>query len=147
MRHLGVARPTPHRRVGGTGDQGTAMVELALILPLLLLLIVGVVRFGVAFNAKIEMSGAAREAARYMVAHQSAPDLAAARLAAKNASPGLALTDAEITIVNTSGGSACATTAPYGAIRVTITRSYSLEAPLLPVSYSVGVTGIGDMQC
>ena len=131
-------------------DEGVASVELALILPILMLLVIGAVRFGVAFNAKIEMTGAAREAARYVIAHQGAANLPASALAAaQGASPGLNLTSSEVVISNvTSGGSVCATTAPYGEIRVTITRGYSLEIPFFPGSSpSVTVTGIGSFQC
>ena len=131
-------------------EDGVASVELALILPVLMLLVIGMVRFGVAFNAKIEMTGAAREAARYVIAHQGASGLAASALAAaQGASPGLNLTSAEVVIANTtSGGTLCAATAPYGEIRVTITRRYSLEVPFLPLpSPTIGVTGIGSFQC
>ena len=148
MRYLLPRRAAAARRP--TGEDGVASVELALVLPVLLLLVIGMVRFGVAFNAKIEMTGAAREAARYVIANQGSANVVAnARTAAKHASPGLNLTDAEITITNvTAGGSVCATAAPYGHIRVTITRRYSLKVPFLPLpTPTVGVTGIGDFQC
>lgn len=126
--------------VGGRDDQGAAVVELALILPVLMLLVVGAVRFGVAFNAKIEMSGAAREAARWLVVHPS--DSAGAVTRAQQASPGLALTSAEIAITGlcTAGGG--------GPVTVTISRQYSLEVPFLPLpTPTVPVTGIGQMSC
>ena len=131
-------------------DEGVASVELALILPVLMLLVIGAIRFGIAFNAKIEMTGAAREAARYVIAHQGAANLPASALAAaQGASPGLNLTSSEVVIANTtSGGSVCATTAPFGEIRVTITRGYSLEIPFFPGSSpSVTVRGVGSFQC
>ena len=46
------------------GDRGAAAVELALILPVLLLLIGGVVDFGRAFFAQIIITNAAAEGAR-----------------------------------------------------------------------------------
>lgn len=154
MRTVVTDRPAPRRSRRrsrrASGDDGVASVELALILPILMLLVIGAVRFGVAFNAKIEMTGAAREAARYVIAHQGASGLAASALtAAQGASPGLNLTSAEVVIANvTSGGSVCAAASPYGEIRVTITRPYSLEIPFFPGSSpSVTVTGIGDFQC
>lgn len=47
-------------------DGGAVLVEFALLLPLLLLIIVGIIEFGRAFNSQIELTGAAREAARTM---------------------------------------------------------------------------------
>ncbi|MEV4706191.1 TadE/TadG family type IV pilus assembly protein [Actinoplanes sp. NPDC049316] len=46
------------------GDQGAAAVELALVLPLLLLVLFGVIDFGRALNAQITLTEAAREGAR-----------------------------------------------------------------------------------
>ena len=46
------------------GDRGAAAVELALILPVLLLLIGGVVDFGRAFFAQVVITNAAQEGAR-----------------------------------------------------------------------------------
>lgn len=45
-------------------DRGAVLVELALILPILLVLLVGIVEFGRAYNTQIALQGAAREGAR-----------------------------------------------------------------------------------
>src|SRR5579859_3032399 len=45
-------------------DRGAAAVEFALLLPLLLLLIFGIIDFGRALNAQITLTQAAREGAR-----------------------------------------------------------------------------------
>jgi Flp pilus assembly protein TadG len=47
--------------------KGQALVEFALVLPLLLLLILGIVEFGRAWNAKQILTDAAREGARLSV--------------------------------------------------------------------------------
>jgi len=44
--------------------RGSVMLELALILPLLLIILVGIVQFGFILNAKIAVNSAAYEAAR-----------------------------------------------------------------------------------
>lgn len=46
-------------------EQGANLVELALLLPLLVLLLVGVADFGRAFNSYIIITNASREGARY----------------------------------------------------------------------------------
>ena len=45
-------------------DNGAAAVELALVLPFLLLLLFGIIDFGRAYNARITLSNAARESVR-----------------------------------------------------------------------------------
>jgi Flp pilus assembly pilin Flp len=50
-----------------SGDDGAAAVEFALLLPLLVALLFGLVQFGIAFNHRIQATNAAREAARLAV--------------------------------------------------------------------------------
>ena len=45
-------------------EDGAAAVEFALLLPLLVLLLFGFIQLGLAFNARIQATNAAREAAR-----------------------------------------------------------------------------------
>jgi Flp pilus assembly protein TadG len=52
------------RRRRGAGDRGAAAVEFALLLPLLLLIVFGLIDFGRALNAQITLTQAAREGAR-----------------------------------------------------------------------------------
>jgi Flp pilus assembly protein TadG len=57
--------------IQGAMDQrdqdGAAAVEFALLLPLLVLLLFGLIQFGIAFNTKIQATNAAREGARMAV--------------------------------------------------------------------------------
>jgi Flp pilus assembly protein TadG len=55
-----------HRRASGQAarDRGAAAVEFALLLPVLLLLVFGIIDFGRALNAQITLTQAAREGAR-----------------------------------------------------------------------------------
>ncbi|GAA1254654.1 TadE family protein [Oryzihumus leptocrescens] len=56
-------------RAGGRGahrrDRGAAAVEMALILPVLLFVLMGLIDFGRAYNTQIQLSQAAREGARF----------------------------------------------------------------------------------
>jgi len=53
------------RRSGGNArDRGAAAVEFALLLPVLLLIVFGLIDFGRALNAQITLTQAAREGAR-----------------------------------------------------------------------------------
>ncbi len=55
------------RRVGGGAERsrGAVVVELALVLPLLVALLLGITTAGLAFNQKLDMTHATREGARY----------------------------------------------------------------------------------
>ena len=47
-------------------ERGAAAVEFALVLPVLILLLFGIIEFGAAYNAQILVTNAAREATRTM---------------------------------------------------------------------------------
>ena len=53
--------------MGQRDQDGAAAVEFALLLPLLVLLLFGLIQFGLAFNTKIQATNAAREGARMAV--------------------------------------------------------------------------------
>ncbi len=56
------------------GASGQALVEMALILPVLLLVTLGIVEFARAFNAKQAVTDAAREGARHAVVFDAGID-------------------------------------------------------------------------
>ena len=51
-----------------SGEYGNVMLELALIMPLFLLLLSGIVQFGFILNAKVAVNSASYEASRAAVA-------------------------------------------------------------------------------
>lgn len=53
----------------GFSQRGAVAVEFALVLPIFLALILGVVEYGRAFSIQVSMAQGAREAARYMAIH------------------------------------------------------------------------------
>lgn len=58
----------------GRGDEGAALVEFALIMPLLFLLIFGIIEFGWAFGQYLDVRHGSREASRLVaVNYQAAP--------------------------------------------------------------------------
>jgi len=60
-------------------DRGAAAVEFALVLPILLLLVFGIVDYGRAYNAKVTLTHAAREGARMLaVENASTSDISTA---------------------------------------------------------------------
>lgn len=87
-------------------EDGAAAVEFALVLPVLIMLILGILEFGLAYNAQITVTNAAREGARTMVI-QNSPS--AAKTAVETVSSALnpAITDSEITITVSNGTTTC----------------------------------------
>ncbi|MRX43315.1 pilus assembly protein [Agromyces sp. Q22] len=62
-------------------ERGAAAVEFALVLPILLLLILGIFEFGRLFNIQIQLSNAAREAARVMAIRDNVGEAQSAAVA------------------------------------------------------------------
>jgi hypothetical protein len=56
-------------------ERGAALVEFAIVLPLLLLLIGGIIQFGFIFNGQITLTSAVREGARHAVVGNSDIDV------------------------------------------------------------------------
>ena len=85
------------RRISTTlnNEKGESAVEFALLLPILVLLIFGIIQFGFIFFHYISITHAAREGARWAALEQ--PD-SEVRLRVKNSAPGLMIADADIKI-------------------------------------------------
>jgi len=72
-------------RLRSGSEEGAAAVEFALVVPLLLTLLFGIVEFGTAYNAQILVTNAAREAIRAANVAESATSVDARRAAADTA--------------------------------------------------------------
>lgn len=58
------ARPARSRRARQRGEGGQALVEFAIVVPVLLLVVFGIIRFGVLYNNYIEVTNAVDAGAR-----------------------------------------------------------------------------------
>src|SRR5688572_8795963 len=76
-------------------EHGQSLVELALILPLLLLLVLGTVDVGMGFKTYIGLTNAAREGVRWISIHPSDQDGARGRV--EQEADRIGLTDGIIT--------------------------------------------------
>ncbi len=54
-----------HRDARGRAERGAALVEFALILPILMMLLLGIISAGIVYNRQIALAHASREGARY----------------------------------------------------------------------------------
>jgi Flp pilus assembly protein TadG len=62
-----MVEPGVRRRGATRNERGAALVEFALVVPILLLLLFGIVEFGIAFNDYISVRNGSREGARAAV--------------------------------------------------------------------------------
>lgn len=116
-------------------SRGAIAVEFALVAPVLLALVVGIVEFANAYNAQISVTQAAREAARGMAVKNSQTDAKAAAVAG---APG----------VNSAAFAysfSPASCAPNATAKVTITYPAATLTGLF--GSSVTLTGVGAMRC
>ena len=119
-----------------SNERGAVAVEFALLAPVLVLLLLGIMEFGRAYNVQVSLSSAAREGVRVMAITNNPTG---ARTAVKNAAVAVqpALTDSNITVtpnVCTSG------------TQVTVKVSYSLST-LTGIAGPFPLEGTGVMLC
>ena len=117
-------------------ERGAVAVEFALLAPVLVMILFGIMEFGRAYNVQTTLTNAAREGVRSMAINNNQ---ATARAAAKNAATQLspALTDGNITF----SAANCA----VGA-QMTVTINYSLST-MTGIAGPFGMTGKGTMLC
>ncbi|MGH8945450.1 MAG: TadE/TadG family type IV pilus assembly protein [Acidimicrobiia bacterium] len=126
-RHSGVC-PLP------AAERGASLIEFALLLPILILLIFGMVEFGRAYNAKVTLTHATREGVRKLAITK---DPAQAVMTTVDAATSL---DPALISVSTT---ACTSGSPTS---VTATYPFSYEIPLFGSgTWSLSSTGV--MRC
>lgn len=118
-------------------ERGAAAVEFALVLPVLIILLLGMVEFARVFNVQISLSNAAREGARTMAIEN---DATIARDAAVSAAPSV--------VPAVSAGQITVAPAPCAAgDTVTVTIQYSVDLLTGFFGAEIPLTGKGVMRC
>lgn len=108
------------------------------MLPLLVLFVFGVIEFGRAYNAKIELTAAVREGARAVALGQDGT------AATKNAAAGLKTSAITVTVSPPT----CPTVLPAGGVNATVSASYpfTYDIPLFGEgTWTIHATGV--MRC
>ena len=116
-------------------ERGAAAVEFALVLPILIVLVFGMIEFGQAFNTQISLSGAAREGVRVMAIEN---DPAAAQAATVAAAPSVSPTPAvSVTPADCDAG---------GEATVIASTDLTYDIPFFGTA-TIPLEGRGVMRC
>lgn len=127
-------------------ERGAVAVEMALLLPVLVLLLLGIMEFGRAYNAQVTLTNAAREGVRVMAINNVEND---ARTAATSAMSTLNPTATNPTFAFTFATSPVTSPSPTTCAagrQVTVTITYELSS-LTGIAGPFSMTGKGAMQC
>jgi Flp pilus assembly protein TadG len=113
----------PARRWAMTGDEGASAVEFALVVPILILLVMGIINFGALFSQKLALNNAVREGARAAVVAGTGPtaDVTAQVHNALNGT--IAMDPADVTVASDN---ACAANQGTGQ-DLTVTANFTAE--------------------
>jgi len=118
-------------------ERGAAIVEMALILPVLVLLLMGIFEFGRAYNAKITLTQATREAVRVLAI--SGDDVAAETALDNAATP---LDTSQLTYSATP----CTDDERGTPTSVTVTYPFTYSIPLFGTA-TITMTSTAVMRC
>lgn len=118
---------------GRFGDRGAAAVEFALLLPVLLFVVFGIIDFGRALNAQITLTQAAREGARLVALNEP-------NVTSRTQTAATGLSGVTVTVLTAcpagSTGTADAT--------VKVSYSFNFITPVGKIAGMFGGTGYGS---
>lgn len=146
------------KAVGDRSERGASAVEFALVVPIFIMLVFGIISFGMVFAQELALSNGARQAARFGVV--DGRTCAQVATEAKNASESLGMVAADVTVEVKRGLTAAAATNVCGStasmpcdgstvgdsLFVTTTYTSRLMIPLV-VTRDVTLTEKGIFRC
>lgn len=133
-------------------QRGAAAVEFALVLPVLLLVMFGIINFGVVFAQQISLSNGARQGARYAVTDTTICSQITSEARAGAGTIGMSPADVGVSVSPGCGGSGkpCAGSAYGSDVTVTTTfrSDWVIPLDLIPGFPShVHLEGRGTFRC
>ncbi|QCU77506.1 pilus assembly protein [Citricoccus sp. SGAir0253] len=127
-------------------ERGAAAVEFALVVPVLLAIVLGIIEFGMIFNAQIQVTAAARDAARVVsITDEPATAMGDAVNVALASAPTVPIAPASVNIAVVPAGTA-ANPCPAGS-EVTVTINHSVDSLTGLFGAATPLTGTGVMRC
>lgn len=127
-------------------ERGAVAVEMAIVLPLLLLILLGAIEFGRVYNVQVSLTHGAREGTRHAAIHHNKAtlDVEGAVLAAAPSLGGLGLT------VSDNASSCSSSSNVQVTTRVELpSMTGFLDAGFFgaPGIFPLALTGVGVMRC
>jgi Flp pilus assembly protein TadG len=118
-------------------ESGQALVEMAIVTPLLLLLVLGIVQFGILFNHYITLTDAVRAGARQAAVSRTLPDpVGVTTTRVRKSAAGLDGNKLTITVQPYDPATGTNTWAQGGD--VTVTATYPFKIDLIGIVFHTG---------
>jgi Flp pilus assembly protein TadG len=134
---------TPRRR-----QRGQSLAEFALVMPIFLVLVMGIVDFGMGLKSWISITNAAREAARWGAIHCSSGDYLNSDVEQRAVDAATGLDEAMLTAtVDTSAGVSCDDSqVSTQSLVVDVDYEYKLITPLAGMLSIFGGSGFSSID-
>jgi Flp pilus assembly protein TadG len=140
------------------GESGAAMVEFAILLPVLLLIILGILQFGLIWYTKYVITAASREGAHYAAVYTADPANIPSRIAPCNlTNPTVlelvenyckgSLNNTPVTVTPGGSGWTTGTTGADVTIQVTCQNPWNLLGGFLPSLSNIQLQAQTTMKC
>jgi|SRR5450756_1876525 len=134
-------QPPGSAPIGRRRTRGQALTEFALILPVFLAILLGIMQFGILFWAQVTTTSIARDTARFAVTQKLCDDVTKGTIktfgeanAVQSGLLGRALTASEITVgYQIPSGASCAplNSSQVVTVRITVTHPIPLFVPIM----------------
>ena len=137
------------------GDRaGQALAEFTLVLPVLILLVFGIIEFGLAFRTHQIVTNSAREGARTAVIPSTDSDDTIAAVRSRLDNSGLDSAEADIILrctnpdtgVTTEGEGICTSTGHETEVEVGYCHRFFVLAPIIAIAGSDHCDGFGEVD-
>lgn len=125
----------------GRRDLGSSLAEFALVLPVLVMLVFGIVEFGITFTKAQAIEAAAREGAR--LASIEATTIPEIEARVNDALTGIPMATPAAVAVPTG----TCLNRPGETVRVEVTATHVINIPLVLSNYSVNLNGTAVFRC
>ncbi len=122
-------------------EKGAAAVELALVMPIILTLLFGIIEFGRAYNASIVVTHSAREAVRKVALGATDEQARIAGELAGSSLPG------GVSVVAIAGADSCPANLLDQKAKTTVTYPFTFEIPFVPSLTLVTISKTATMLC
>jgi Flp pilus assembly protein TadG len=123
---MGTLRIFPAKSAASRRERGQSLLEFALVIPIFLILVMGIIDFSLGLKSWITITNASREAARYAAVSCSSgvADTDDVKERAVTAASGLSIATDDVTVTN------CGTGRSSQSVAVSVDYEYDLVTPL-----------------